>query len=108
MNQSGQQPSTVDFETDYKKLYNAVYKANSDKKRRVEGISDDIKKCLKIVCEPDPPGCSGPDPSVTVEELARQCREWNSKKRDLLLKAEADIDGLLKVVCEPNPPGCDS
>ena len=108
MNQSGQQPSTVDFEAEYNKLYKAVYKANGDKKRRLQVISDDIQKALAIVCEPDPPGCNGLDPTVTVEELAQQCREWNSKKKQLLMKASADIEQGLQFVCEPNPPGCDS
>ena len=108
MNQSGQQPSTVDFEAEYNKLYKAVYKANGDKKRRLQVISDDIQKALAIVCEPDPPGCNGLDPTVTVEELAQQCRVWNSKKKQLLMKAADDVNQALQFACEPNPPGCDS
>ena len=108
MSEAGQQPGTVDFETEYKKLYNAVYQANSDEKRRLQVIFDDIQKVLAIVCEPDPPGCNGPDPIGTVEELAKLCREWNSRKKKLLMKASADAKQALEFACEPNPPGCDS
>jgi hypothetical protein len=98
--------NTSDFESMYNKLYKDVQNANADKKRQLENVFGEVGKLLQIICEPDPPGCNGPDPQVTLEQLAQECRDWNTKKEKLLTTISDDIGNLLRNVCEPDPPGC--
>lgn len=95
-----------DYQTQYEDLAQRCKKANAHKKKLVQGIEKKTKQLFDIVCEPDPPGCSGPDPSLTMEELAEKCRNANSKKRELLATILEDVKALLKIACEPDPPGC--
>src|SRR5688572_28676689 len=98
------QSAAGDYEAQYNRLYKAVQVANADKKRRLDNIASQIGELFDIVCEPVPPGCDGPDPSGTLEELAQQCREWNGKKKRMLGAISGDVEKLIELVCEPKPP----
>jgi hypothetical protein len=97
-------------DNDYQSLYDDLVRrsreANTEKRRILKGIAESLKELLRIACEPDPPGCNGPNPPGTLEELADACREWNTKKKELLTEISNDIEILLKRICEPDPPGC--
>jgi hypothetical protein len=101
------QSAPVDYEAKYNNLYKEVQVANADKKRRLENIACQVGELFDIVCEPVPPGCDGPNPSGTLEELAQKCREWNAKKKKMLTAISGDVEKVLGIVCEPNPPGCE-
>jgi hypothetical protein len=104
-NESAQ--SSDDFKSQYDDLVRRSQQANSDKQKRLDKIRDDIKDLFDIVCDPDPPGCSGPDrPTYSFEELCVNVQNANSAKKELLTKISEAIEALYLGICQPDPPGC--
>ena len=95
---------------DYKSLYEALLedcgKANGERKYLLTKVAEDINALLKIICEPDPPGCTGQIPSDKAMELLQACQDANADKKQKLQAIDHEIDTLMKKMCEPDPPGC--
>lgn len=105
--QAAQEPVDVDYKAKYDALFAACGKANGKRKKLLTTISKDIGALLKIICEPDPPGCSGPIPTDRIEDLLVKVQEWNATKKQQLEAIDNEINLLMLQMCEPNPPGCD-
>ncbi len=102
-----EQSADTDYKAKYDDLYQKVKHANGVKKVSCTKISNDITKLLKIICDPDPPGCSGPIPSSgSYEDLSRSVQKANAEKQKLLTTISSDIEVLLQTICDPDPPGC--
>jgi hypothetical protein len=104
------QPSQSDNGVDYRQLYEALLadcgKANGERKFLLTKVAADISALLKIICEPDPPGCSGAIPPDDLASLLVACQKANADKKKQLQAIDHEIDTLMKKMCEPDPPGC--
>ena len=99
-------PNEQDYESKYHKLYKEVQEANAYKQRHLNTIYDEVAELLGHICEPDPPGCGGADPTGTLEEFAQACRESNTEKQNRLTTIYDHIEELRQKICDPDPPGC--
>jgi hypothetical protein len=104
--QSAQQGADVDYKAKYEDLHHACMVANGRKRALLTKIAKDVKALLKIICEPDPPGCSGPIPTENLADLLKQVQEANATKLADLSTISDEIDDLMLQICDPNPPGC--
>jgi hypothetical protein len=97
-----------DYKLKYDDLVQRVMRANGEKKKLLMNIADDVGKLLKGICDPDPPGCSGPPPPGKFEDVVRRVQKANAAKKARLKNISSDIDKLLQKICDPDPPGCSS
>src|SRR5436190_14973203 len=104
--QYSQAGTDVDYKQKYEDLLAACGKANGERKYLLTIVATDIQALLKVVCEPDPPGCSGPIPSDKAADLLLACQKANAAKKQQLQAIDHEIDQLMKKMCEPDPPGC--
>jgi hypothetical protein len=104
--QSQSQGADVDYKAKYEELYAACGKANGERKKLLTTIAKDIGALLKVICEPDPPGCSGPIPGDKLADLLVKVQQANASKQQQLLAIDQKIDQLMQKICEPDPPGC--
>ena len=102
----GQHSQHVDYKAKYEKLYRDCGEANAVKKELLVTISKKLGELLKISCEPDPPGCSGPIPGQDLEELFLSVQQANATKQEMLQSVNEDVNLLMQQICEPDPPGC--
>lgn len=104
------QPDRSSHSPDYKALYEALLadcgKANGERKYLLTKVAQDINALLKIICEPDPPGCMGSIPDDDPFSLLQACQKANADKKKQLQAIDNEIDQLMKKMCEPDPPGC--
>jgi hypothetical protein len=96
----------IDYKAKYELLYAAVGEANTERKVILTNIAKDVKALLKIICEPDPPGCSGKIPDNNLEELLLNVQQANALKQEKLEGIADEIDILMQKMCDPDPPGC--
>ncbi|HJZ82589.1 MAG TPA: hypothetical protein VKD91_19650 [Pyrinomonadaceae bacterium] len=104
--QNPQQPVDDDYKAKYEALYAACGKANAERKKQLVAVSRDIGALLKIICEPDPPGCSGKIPTDNLADLLVQVQQANATKQQKLQAIDKEIDLMMEKICEPDPPGC--
>ncbi len=104
--QSAQAGRSIDYKAKYEELYSACGAANAKKRTLLTTISRNVGALLKIICEPDPPGCSGRIPTQNLEDLLLQVQQANALKRQQLKAIDDEIDNLMQQICDPNPPGC--
>jgi len=96
----------VDYKAKYEELYAACGKANGERKKLLTTIAKNIGALLKIICEPDPPGCSGAIPKDKLDEILVKVQQANASKLQKLQVIDGEIDQLMQIICEPDPPGC--
>jgi hypothetical protein len=105
--QQQQQPPPVDdYKAKYEALFAACGKANGERKKLLVVISKDIGALLKIICEPDPPGCSGPIPTEKLADLLVKVQQANAEKQAKLQAIVNEVNVLMQKMCDPDPPGC--
>jgi len=104
--QNAQQPVDEDYKAKYEALYAACGKANGERKKLLVVISKDIGALLKIICEPDPPGCSGPIPTEKLADLLVKVQQANAEKQAKLQTIVNEVNVLMQKMCDPDPPGC--
>jgi|SRR5215831_4178979 len=96
----------VDYKEQYEELFAACGKANGERKILLTTVSGHIKALLTVICEPDPPGCSGPIPFDDPIALLKECQSKNADKKKQLQTIDHEVDALMMKMCEPDPPGC--
>ena len=101
-----QHKGQIDYKAKYEELYLACGEANAARKLLLTKIAKNIGALLKIICEPDPPGCSGKIPDQNLEELLLNVQHANAIKREKLQAIDDEIDVLMQMSCDPDPPGC--
>jgi hypothetical protein len=95
-----------DYKAKYDALYAACGKANGERKKLLVAVSKDIGALLKIICEPDPPGCSGKIPTDKLADLLVKVQQANAEKQAMLQAIDREVDLLMEKICDPDPPGC--
>jgi hypothetical protein len=95
-----------DYKAKYDALYAACGKANGKRKKLATTIARDIRALLKIICEPDPPGCRGTIPTENLAELLVEVQQANAEKQEKLQAIDNEFDLLMQQICDPDPPGC--
>jgi len=103
--QAAQQPAE-DWKAKYEALFDACGKANGVRQTLLIKVSEDIGALLKIICEPDPPGCTGQIPKTDLEDLLKDVQKANAIKKQQLQAIDHEIDLLMQKMCDPDPPGC--
>ena len=106
--QNAQQSVDVDWQAKYEALFSACGKANGVRQKLLIKLSEDIGALLKIICEPDPPGCSGQIPTANLADLLKDVQRANATKKQQLQAIDHEIELLMQKMCEPNPPGCET
>ena len=107
--QRAHQPVDVDYQSLYDALYASCGKANGDRKKLLTTIAKNIGALLKIICDPDPPGCAGPIqpvPDTEVPALLLKIQQANAEKQQKLQAINGEIEALMQKMCDPDPPGC--
>jgi hypothetical protein len=104
--QQQQKPVDDDYKAKYEALFAACGKANGERKYLLQAVSKDINALLKIICEPDPPGCSGPIPTEKLADLLVKVQQANAEKQATLQALVKDLNVLMQKMCDPDPPGC--
>ena len=104
--QNAQQQPVDDYKAKYEALFAACGKANGERKKLLVVISKDIGALLKIICEPDPPGCSGPIPTEKLADLLVKVQQANAEKQTKLQAIVNEVNVLMQKMCDPDPPGC--
>jgi hypothetical protein len=104
--QQQQKPVDDDYKAKYEALFAACGKANGERKYLLQAVSKDINALLKIICEPDPPGCSGPIPTEKLADLLVKVQQANAEKQVKLQALIKDLNVLMQKMCDPDPPGC--
>jgi len=104
--QPSQSDNGIDYKAKYEELFAACGKANGEKKALLAQIAKNIGALLKVVCEPDPPGCSGPIPNDKLADLLLRVQQENASKKQKLEVIDSEINQLMQKICEPDPPGC--
>jgi hypothetical protein len=96
-----------DYHLKYDDLVQRLMRANGEKKKLLMNIANDIGRLSKKICDPDPPGCSGPPPPPNkFAAVLREVQKANTDKKARLKNISSDIDKLLQKICDPDPPGC--
>lgn len=103
---SAEQTADVDYKAMYDDLVQRVMRANTEKEKLLINIADDLGILLRSICDPDPPGCSGPMPLGKFEDLILRVQNANADKKARLTNISRDIEKLVQKVCDPDPPGC--
>jgi len=96
----------VDYKAKYEELFAACGNANGDRKKLLTAIAKDLGALLKVICEPDPPGCSGPIPADKLTEILVKVQQANALKRDKVEVIITKVNEMMAVICVPDPPGC--